>query len=268
MDETSNHEANLPQSILFSRNLSLQKSQMPESRTKKDAQRALRIRDTKRRQRARQKEYTAELEQRLRALEAQGVQATVEMQLSARRVAGDNERLRKLLRTIGVDEDVINGWNEGQEVSYRATSIFKVKDSENDAGGQKDKCPARVCKSNTAKPQQCQELPPLPAECGPPTPPAHCQSKAPCKLARALAEDPHTDIAQLPIPAESEAEAKATPGKTPCGKAAQMLLQFATSDEKLEALAGILEEGCVQNGEGGCSVENNVVLEALDRVCI
>ncbi|PWW73105.1 hypothetical protein C7212DRAFT_366004 [Tuber magnatum] len=238
---------------------------MPESRTNKNAQRALRIRDTKRRQRARQKEYTAELEQKLRALEAQGVQATVEMQKSARKVARDNERLRKLLTTIGVDEDVISGWREDQEVSYRVVNKSKAEDGESDVGGQTKKCPVGACKPGTAK---CQELTLPPTECDPPTPSAPCLSKAPCKLARALAADPRTDITQLPIPAESEADAKTTSDKTACGKAAQMLLQFATSDEKLQALAGILEEGCVQDGNGGCSVENKVMLEALDGVCI
>jgi hypothetical protein len=47
-----------------------------------------------------------------------------------------------------------------------------------------------------------------------------------------------------------------------------MLLQFATSEEKVQAVAGVLEAGCVQDGKGGCSVENKVMLEALDRVCI
>ncbi|RPA98346.1 hypothetical protein L873DRAFT_1687529 [Choiromyces venosus 120613-1] len=234
----------------------------------KDTQRALRIRDTKRRQRARQKEYTTELEQRLRALEAQGVQATVEVQISARGVAKDNERLRRLLRTIGVDEDVINGWNEGQEVTYKTVNLSKPRNNETIMESQRKICSGGPCKSNTTS--QVQPTPP-PAECksNPPTPPAPCQSKTPCKLARALAADPHTDITQLSIPAaNSEADEETASDKTPCAKAAQMLLQFATSDEKLQALAGILDEGCVQNGKGGCSVKNKVMLEALDGVCM
>ncbi|KAG0643248.1 hypothetical protein HOY80DRAFT_1033694 [Tuber brumale] len=240
---------------------------MPESRTEKDAQRALRIRNTKRRQRARQKEYTAELEQRLRTLEAQGVQATVEMQTSARRVAEENKRLRKLLRTIGVDEDVINGWNEGQEVTYKAVNKLNTGDDESDVGGQRKKCSAGPCRSST-KPEQQPEPTPPPTECDPPTQAEPCLSKAPCKFARALAANPHIDIALLQTPADGQAEGRTTSDKTPCGKATQMLLQFATSEEKLQTLAGVLEVGCVQDGTGGCSVENKLMLEALDRVCI
>ncbi|KAG0133624.1 hypothetical protein HOY82DRAFT_584408 [Tuber indicum] len=239
---------------------------MPESRTEKDSQRALRIRDTKRRQRARQKEYTAELAQRLQTLEAQGVQATVEMQVSARRVAEENERLRKLLRAIGVDEDVVNGWNEGQEVTYKLMNKLNNGDDESAVGGQRKQCSAGPCNSNT-KPEQYREPTPPPTERDPPTPAEPCPSKTPCKLARALAANPHIDIAQLPTPADGQAEAR-TSDKTSCGKATQMLLQFATSEEKVQAVAGVLEAGCVQDGKGGCSVENKVMLEALDRVCI
>lgn len=80
-----------------------------------DKERALRLRDTKRRHRARQKEYTVELEQRLRVLEQHGVQATIEVQLAARKVAQENARLLELLRHVGVDESTIGSWTATQQ---------------------------------------------------------------------------------------------------------------------------------------------------------
>lgn len=75
-----------------------------------DANRALRLRENKRRNRQRQKDYTAELESRLRRLQYEGIKATQEVQLSARRVVEDNLRLKALLRFEGVDEHTINTW--------------------------------------------------------------------------------------------------------------------------------------------------------------
>lgn len=72
--------------------------------------RATRIRDNKRRFRLRQKEYLADLEQSLRELKQQGVQATKEVQLSARRVVRENLLLRQLLRSYGANDRVIDDW--------------------------------------------------------------------------------------------------------------------------------------------------------------
>ena len=55
---------------------------------------------------AKRQQYTADLERRLRKL--QGVRTTIEIQLSTRKVAQVNERLRRLLRHVGVDEETIN----------------------------------------------------------------------------------------------------------------------------------------------------------------
>lgn len=60
--------------------------------------RAVRLRDNKRRSRQRHKEHTTSLETRLRENKEQGVQATQEVQQSARKVVEDNVRLKALLR--------------------------------------------------------------------------------------------------------------------------------------------------------------------------
>ncbi|KAG6028695.1 hypothetical protein E4U41_000610 [Claviceps citrina] len=66
-----------------------------------------RIRDNQRRSRARRREYLQELEQRLRACELQGVEASAEVQMAARRVAEENRQLRELLHKLGATDDYI-----------------------------------------------------------------------------------------------------------------------------------------------------------------
>lgn len=69
-----------------------------------------RIRDNQRRSRARRKEYLQELEARLRQCELQGIEASAEIQLAARRVADENKKLRMLLNQNGVDDDNIEAY--------------------------------------------------------------------------------------------------------------------------------------------------------------
>jgi len=69
-----------------------------------------RIRDNQRRSRARRREYLQELEQRLRVYELQGVEASAEVQLAARRVAEENRQLRGLLNRHGFSDDYIGSY--------------------------------------------------------------------------------------------------------------------------------------------------------------
>lgn len=69
-----------------------------------------RIRDNQRRSRARRREYLQELEQRLRAYELQGVEASSEVQQAARRVAEENRQLRGLLNRHGIGDDYISSY--------------------------------------------------------------------------------------------------------------------------------------------------------------
>ncbi|KAG8425474.1 hypothetical protein J3458_002170 [Metarhizium acridum] len=66
-----------------------------------------RIRDNQRRSRARRREYLQELEQRLRVCELQGIEASAEVQMAARRVADENKQLRELLSRYGVTNEYI-----------------------------------------------------------------------------------------------------------------------------------------------------------------
>jgi hypothetical protein len=86
-----------------------------------DADRALRLRENKRRNRQRQKDYTAELRSKLQQLQSEGIKATQEVQLSARRVVEDNLRLKALLRFKGVDDHTINTWTPEGDISNNPT---------------------------------------------------------------------------------------------------------------------------------------------------
>lgn len=60
----------------------------------------VRVRDNQRRARARQKEYTQELETKVRWYEQRGIEATLEMQKAARGVVEENGRLKAENKTL------------------------------------------------------------------------------------------------------------------------------------------------------------------------
>ncbi|KAM4063265.1 hypothetical protein HRG_013835 [Hirsutella rhossiliensis] len=66
-----------------------------------------RIRDNQRRSRARRREYVEDLKRRLRVYETQGIEASTEVQMAARRVAEENKQLQELLNRHGISDDHI-----------------------------------------------------------------------------------------------------------------------------------------------------------------
>ncbi|RYP65535.1 hypothetical protein DL770_008975 [Monosporascus sp. CRB-9-2] len=97
-----------------------------------------------------------------------------------------------------------------------------------------------------------------------------CQDKQsmPCKLLSRLAENPATDITQVPVtPGSVDPLQDATyHGDVECGKAYEMLMRYATSEEKMDTVARALEGGCTSTGNGGCVVKKNAIWEALDKL--
>ena len=75
-----------------------------------EKQNLARIRDNQRRSRARRKEYLQELEARLRQCELQGIEASAEIQVAARRVADENRKLRGLLAQHGIPDDHVEAY--------------------------------------------------------------------------------------------------------------------------------------------------------------
>ncbi|CAH0015613.1 unnamed protein product [Clonostachys rhizophaga] len=76
-----------------------------------------RIRDNQRRSRARKREYLQDLENRLRVCELQGIEASAEVQMAARRVAEENRQLRELLQKQGLSDDYINHYLQSAMLS-------------------------------------------------------------------------------------------------------------------------------------------------------
>ncbi|MCJ1473566.1 hypothetical protein MMC13_002217 [Lambiella insularis] len=79
-----------------------------------------RIRNNQRKSRARRKEYLHEVEERLRDFERLGVEASLELQSAARRVADENTRLRSLLKLRGVTDLEINEHLQNGNVGSRS----------------------------------------------------------------------------------------------------------------------------------------------------
>jgi hypothetical protein len=73
----------------------------------------------------------ADIERRLALFQQQGVSATQEVQIAARKVAQENQRLRELLHHHGVSNDGIAAWLQAGEspVQKYAGSDSSVKQS-------------------------------------------------------------------------------------------------------------------------------------------
>jgi hypothetical protein len=76
--------------------------------------------ENKRRYRARQKEYLADLERTLAESRAQGIKATKEVQLAAQKVVAENGRLRELLRLVGFADEDIDAWAKSEHGGSKA----------------------------------------------------------------------------------------------------------------------------------------------------
>ncbi|KMU81340.1 hypothetical protein CISG_08985 [Coccidioides immitis RMSCC 3703] len=120
----------------------LQPSMTESNRTAK----AARVRDNQRRSRARRKEYIQDLEQRLRAFEKLGVEATLEVQAAGRKVAAENALLRSLLRIRGVTDFEVEHYlrahriTPGSEISVAASPSLSQSPSDTIARQSTEAC--------------------------------------------------------------------------------------------------------------------------------
>jgi hypothetical protein len=117
-----------------------------------------RIRNNQRKSRARRKEYLEELKSKLRKYESMGVEASMEIQASARLVAEENKRLRALLQSRGVVSLEIDTAIEASNVGAQAPSRASILEAKLNT---KKPCTGDVCKtgsnsrqSNTLSPFQ------------------------------------------------------------------------------------------------------------------
>ncbi|KAF2475104.1 uncharacterized protein BDR25DRAFT_279040 [Lindgomyces ingoldianus] len=90
---------------------------------------ATRVRENQRRSRARRKELIEDLQKRLREYEKREIQATMLVQLAARKVAWENTQLRGLLATKGVFGEDIEQFLHGKEPPELASNHTVFRDT-------------------------------------------------------------------------------------------------------------------------------------------
>ena len=84
-------------------------------------------RDNQRRSRARHKEYVEDIKRKLLDLEERGVQATVEVQQAARKVAEENRLLRELLACKGVCQQEVDEFLRISRKRSIGDAVYNVK---------------------------------------------------------------------------------------------------------------------------------------------
>ncbi|KAK4209230.1 hypothetical protein QBC37DRAFT_324312 [Rhypophila decipiens] len=93
----------------------------------------------------------------------------------------------------------------------------------------------------------------------------------PCKLLSRLAKNPQSDIMQVTAHQDSADALGDRPAETEegveCKEAYEMLMRYATSEDKMDYVARALETGCTSTGKGSCAVKKKVIWEALDGMC-
>lgn len=281
----------------------------------------------------------------MRALQQEGVRATIEVQQSAKKVVHENRRLRALLRRVGVDNDTIDSSvaEQGEE-GGDAPDVWRQRErSTKGVGGtgipadlavgdsRLERCNTMGAVTGSApllKPERINLALPAPTEhreCDPPDvneflqaasepstsagtrPPVdvapssdasqgpresegqhRCRRRslsgtsvpeisskshlsAPCKLLTRLAADPGADITHIPTESDEEAlDPAEAPGGIFCSSAYRILMHHATTESKLDAVANVLEEGCVPSATPGqgCMVKNKTIWKALDDICL
>ncbi|KAF8247394.1 hypothetical protein K440DRAFT_551295, partial [Wilcoxina mikolae CBS 423.85] len=232
------------------------------SRPPQDASRLARLRDNKRRSRERQKQYIRELEQRCQQHREAGIQASIELQETARKVAAQNVRLRALLAALHVEQDVVERWVQGDDGVLGEVEAGKC------GGGGKTACDGKVVPAAAAPSQHDTDDTQTPSTTATIFTPSTSPSVETCKLLSQLKLNPSLDLRNLQDTGGS-APNSANDDGVPCFQAYEMLIQHATTDEKLVDIAHILENGCTKSGSrGGCVVKNSAIWTALDRVCL
>ncbi|KAK6508107.1 hypothetical protein TWF506_010212 [Arthrobotrys conoides] len=258
-----------------------------------------RIRENKRRHRARKKEYVEELERKLRDYHQQGVQATQEIQEAALRVVKQNLQLKGLLKHVGVDDYTIQEWLQGEqaqgpeclqvtreEVAHRSKYVCTeigqtLAPTQDHTSSTEETQPAYVpsgmadCQNNMRSNQRSSssheaESPGCP-EGSSEQPTEYPTSHPPCKIMTILAENPNIDITQIPVPWPSDIQnpAEEASDGVECSKAYEMCMRLAQSDKAVEGIAQSLEKGCVNNSTGkGCRVKTKVIWEMIDQLSL
>jgi hypothetical protein len=131
--------------------------------------------------------------------------------------------------------------------TYPSASLDLSSSSNNPGTSSKPR--AKACSSPTSQSPQTEPIRP------------------PCKLLTLLAENPAADITQVPLPPHSgQGRCEDKEDGVECSEAYTMLMQYSTSEEKMDNIAKALEEGCTPSKGGGCKVNNHAIWSVLDKV--
>jgi hypothetical protein len=91
-------------------------------------------------------------------------------------------------------------------------------------------------------------------------------ARQPCKPLTLLSENLSADITQVPLstqPSDLSSSTSKPDGSSAegveCGTAYRMLMQYATSVEKMDKIAAALEGGCEKSATAGCRMDKSVV---------
>jgi hypothetical protein len=193
-----------------------------------------------------------------------------------------NLRLRALLQRVGVEAAAVESWaagvevevgsvvtKEGAEMTGRTASLAKieVEPSPLPAPCRRKKyqsSPEKICVEPSPPVNTWESTPCAATKCQPSPPPEEASMVATYKLISRLMVNPAADLRTIQ---EDDPEPDGTGEGVPCKEAYNMLIQYATMEEKLLEISRILEGGCAK-GKVGCRVKNEAVWKALDSVCL
>ncbi|KAL8716848.1 MAG: hypothetical protein Q9225_005851 [Loekoesia sp. 1 TL-2023] len=239
-----------------------------------------RIRDNQRRSRARRKDYMEELEKRVQTFERLGVQAGVELQTAARKVARENYLLRTLLGHHGVTSTEIETYLRGTDDDPRAVSSASPSQAGTTStlhqhllSGTAGHFPALERKAlvEAQLEHRHRPTPTVAASDSSNTPPPPAMLNPIPQSSRCKVSHPST-FSQSPLPSSSFERGgkydgsgrKAQVGKmddaTSCETAAWIIASLRGHDNAEEVRA---ELGCSSNED--CTVENMKIFNAMDR---
>ncbi|KIW94172.1 uncharacterized protein Z519_05488 [Cladophialophora bantiana CBS 173.52] len=238
----------------------------------------IRHRENKRRYRARQREYVEGLQRRLADAHNQQVAGMREVQLAGQKVANDNSRLRALIRFMGVEDAVVESWLHGIETPARQLPRMSKRTNSNSVSTKSTQTCSdlgRVLSANSSYPDDTtwELLTSPPSQKSTSTLDVQgLRNKSPSSTLetfdsrRPCTSVPHI-LAQPSV--ESQGVTDLTPagtanGDIECSMAQKLVLPFATTNDKVDAISMKLKEGCVIDQCGGCRVKAKVMWEILE----
>ncbi|KAF2421112.1 hypothetical protein EJ08DRAFT_683112 [Tothia fuscella] len=281
---------------------------MPNPTIQKDGQ-ASRLRENKRRHRARQKEYVQDLERRVAQAQEQGMQATIAMQLTAQRVASENVRLRSFLRELGISDTIVESWvskdtsagtkplcpgsKPQMEKMVKGTALSNQQEAERaevnfENTSQAESSSSGTCirrpesrsagpsfgpvRSNTLNKETPNQV--CARSCKEQAPQSQKETRnlatavPPCRQMLSPAEKAllSSRLSNQSAAGDDELEIDGSDG-VECSTAYRTLMQYATSQDKMDRITAALDYGCTPSGGGGCKVKSSVMWKVLDDEC-